>query len=127
MAPSRAGLNCSSLRRHLGQATRVVEAQTAIPDGFLLAPTTDVERDPLTARLLEPLKSIRYLRGPRALYTDEGETLTPKILERWIKCAERKAGPPETGRNHARHSSLTVSAGLPAPEPECDRGGHRDA
>ncbi|HLK41416.1 MAG TPA: site-specific integrase [Polyangiaceae bacterium] len=72
---------------------------------------------PLTTRLLEALKAIRHLRGPRALYTDEGHTLTPKVMEMWIKRAERRAGLPETGRKHVlRHTfaSHLAMAGVPA-------------
>jgi integrase len=69
---------------------------------------------PLTPRLLDALKPVRHLRGSRVL-TDEGRTLTPKILK-WVVRAERKAGLPETGRIHiARHTfaSHLAMAGVP--------------
>jgi integrase len=60
---------------------------------------------PLTPRLLDALKAVRHLRGPRLFYTDDGRTLTPKIVKMWLMRAERKAGLPETGRLHiARHT-----------------------
>jgi integrase len=72
---------------------------------------------PLTPRLRDALKAVRHLRGSRVLYTDEGRTLTPKILKSWVMRAERKAGLPETGRIHiARHTfaSHLAMAGVPA-------------
>src|SRR5580692_6463700 len=55
---------------------------------------------PCTRRLLEAFKSVRHLRGPRVLYTDDGSELTPKLLKLWIMKAERRAGVPVTGRAH---------------------------
>lgn len=72
---------------------------------------------PLTSRLLDALKEVRHLRGPRVFYTDEGQSLTPKILKLWVMRAERRAGLPETGRLHiARHTfaSHLAMAGVPA-------------
>lgn len=72
---------------------------------------------PLTSRLLDALKPVRHLRGPRVLYPDDGGQLTPKVLKTWIMRAERKAGLAPTGRIHiARHTfaSHLAMAGVPA-------------
>jgi integrase len=72
---------------------------------------------PLTSRLLEALRAVRHLRGPRVLYPDDGGQLTPKILKTWVMRAERKAALPETGRIHVcRHTfaSHLAMAGVPA-------------
>jgi len=72
---------------------------------------------PLTSRLVDALKAVRHLRGPRVLHPDDGGQLTPKVLKTWIMRAERKAGPAQTGRIHiARHTfaSHLAMAGVPA-------------
>jgi integrase len=71
---------------------------------------------PCTPRRLEAFKAVRHLRGPRALCTDDGAELTPKILKLWIMKAERRAGLPLTGRIHVyRHTfcSHRAMAGVP--------------
>jgi integrase len=70
-----------------------------------------------TPRLLEALRAVRHLRGPRAFYSDEGKELTPKMIKRWIMRVEAKAGLPQTGRLHIfRHTfcSHLAMAGVPA-------------
>jgi integrase len=77
----------------------------------------DAKPVPCTPRLLEALKAIRDLRGERALYTEDGRELTPKIIKRWVMRAEAKAGLPQTGRLHVyRHTfcSHLAMAGVPA-------------
>ena len=71
----------------------------------------------LTPRLLAALKACRHLRGPRALYNDEGGELTPQMLKTWVSVVERRAGLPVTGRIHIfRHTfcSHLAMAGVPA-------------
>jgi integrase len=72
---------------------------------------------PLTPRLLAALKACRHLRGPRVLYTDAGEEMTPGSIRLWVRAVERRAGLPETGRLHVyRHTfcSHLAAAGVPA-------------
>ncbi|HSQ62254.1 MAG TPA: tyrosine-type recombinase/integrase [Polyangiaceae bacterium] len=72
---------------------------------------------PCTPRLLEALKAVRHMRGPRVFYGDDGSELTPKVLKLWVMKAERKAGLPLTGRMHIyRHTfcSHLAMAGVPA-------------
>ena len=71
---------------------------------------------PATQRLLDALKAVRHLRGPRVLYTDDGRELTPKLVKLGVMSAERRAGLPETGRLHVfRHTycSHLAMAGVP--------------
>ena len=77
----------------------------------------DAKPVPCTPRLLEAFKAIRHLRGPRALLSDEGGELTPKMIKRWVMRAEAKAGLSQTGRLHVyRHTfcSHLAMAGVPA-------------
>jgi integrase len=77
----------------------------------------DAKPVPTTPRLLEALKAIRHLRGPRVLLSDEGAELTPKMIKLWVMRAEAKAGLPQTGRLHVyRHTfcSHLAMAGVPA-------------
>jgi integrase len=60
---------------------------------------------PMTKRLREALQAHRHLRGERVLYTDEGETVTAKVLQRWMAKVQRRAGLRSTGAIHIlRHT-----------------------
>lgn len=62
---------------------------------------------PMTARLAAALDKLRHLRGPRVFYRqdDTPTTVTRRILGRWVRQAERRAGLPVTGRLHVlRHT-----------------------
>lgn len=52
---------------------------------------------PMTKRLREALQAHRHLRGERVLYTDDGESITAKVLQRWMGKAQRRAGLRATG------------------------------
>lgn len=72
---------------------------------------------PMTKRLREVLQAHRHLRGERVLYTDEGETVTAKVLQRWMAKAQRRAGLRSTGAIHIlRHTfcSHLAMRGAPA-------------
>jgi integrase len=60
---------------------------------------------PMTTRLRDALTAHRHLRGPRVLYTDEGETVTAKVLQNWVAKAQRRAELKHTGALHIlRHT-----------------------
>ncbi len=60
---------------------------------------------PMTRRLHRALTAHRHLRGPRVLYTDAGETVTAKVLQKWIARAQHRAGLRATGALHImRHT-----------------------
>jgi integrase len=60
---------------------------------------------PMTKRLQRVLAAHRHLRGPRVLYTDAGETVTAKVLQRWMARAQKRAGLRATGALHIlRHT-----------------------
>ena len=60
---------------------------------------------PMTRRLQRVLAAHRHLRGPRVLYTDAGETVTAKVLQRWMGRAQKRAGLRATGALHIlRHT-----------------------
>jgi integrase len=71
----------------------------------------------MTATLKETLKRLRHLRGPRVLYTDDGQELTDRIVQRWYSRAQRAAGLEVTGGIHRlRHtfcSMLAAAGALP--------------
>ncbi len=72
---------------------------------------------PVTPRLLAALKKVKHLRGPKVLYTDAGEEVTPGTVEPWVRAIEKRAGLPVTGRLHVlRHTfcSHAAMAGVPA-------------
>ena len=39
---------------------------------------------PMTRRLKDALAAHRHLKGERVLYTDHGETVTAKVLQKWM-------------------------------------------
>ncbi|MCC6901426.1 MAG: tyrosine-type recombinase/integrase [Polyangiaceae bacterium] len=60
---------------------------------------------PMTKRLHQALAAHRHLRGPRVLYTDAGETVTAKVLQKWMAQAQKRAGLRHTGALHIlRHT-----------------------
>lgn len=60
---------------------------------------------PMTRRLHRALTAHRHLRGPRVLYTDAGETVTAKVLQKWMVRAQHRAGLRATGALHImRHT-----------------------
>lgn len=72
---------------------------------------------PMTKRLKEALLAHRHLRGERVLYTDDGESVTAKVLQRWMAKAQRRAGLRANGAIHIlRHTfcSHLAMRGAPA-------------
>jgi integrase len=71
----------------------------------------------MTATLKKALTALRHLRGPRVLYTDDGQELTGRIVQRWYSRAQRAAGLEVTGGIHRlRHtfcSMLAAAGALP--------------
>jgi integrase len=60
---------------------------------------------PMTARLRKALEANRHLRGDRVLYTDAGETVTAKVLQKWMARAQKRAGLKAGGAIHIlRHT-----------------------
>jgi integrase len=55
---------------------------------------------PMTKRLREALAAHRHLKGYRVLYTDTGETVTAKVLQRWMFKAQKRAMLKATGGLH---------------------------
>ncbi|MDI7268135.1 MAG: tyrosine-type recombinase/integrase [Myxococcota bacterium] len=59
----------------------------------------------MTDKLRQTLAALRHLRGPRVLYRDDGETVTAKVLRKWMEAAQRRANLPATGALHClRHT-----------------------
>jgi integrase len=73
---------------------------------------------PMTARLKAALTAHRHLRGDRVLYTEKGEKVTAKVLQKWMQQAQRRAGGMKThGAMHIlRHTfcSHLAMKGAPA-------------
>ncbi len=60
---------------------------------------------PMTKRLQQALAAHRHLRGERVLYTDAGETVTAKVLQKWMAKVQKRAGLRATGALHIlRHT-----------------------
>ncbi|MGZ5372555.1 MAG: tyrosine-type recombinase/integrase, partial [Aeromicrobium sp.] len=55
---------------------------------------------PLTKRLQAALAAHRHLRGDRVLYSDEGTSVTAKVLQNWMTRAQRRAGLRANGAMH---------------------------
>lgn len=67
---------------------------------------------PMTRRLHRALTAHRHLRGPRVLYSDAGETVTAKVLQKWMARAQHRAGLRATGALHImRHTFCSHLAG----------------
>lgn len=72
---------------------------------------------PMTRRLREALAAHRHLRGNRILYSDDGATVTAKVLQKWIAKAQQRAGLRASGALHIlRHTfcSHLAMRGAPA-------------
>jgi integrase len=72
---------------------------------------------PLTQRLQKALTANRHLRGPRVLYTDDGATVTAKVLQKWMARAQKRAQLRAGGALHIlRHTfcSHLAMRGAPA-------------
>jgi integrase len=72
---------------------------------------------PMTKGLREALQAHHHLRVERVLYTNEGETVTAKVLQRWMSKAQRRAHLRATGAIHIlRHTfcSHLAMRGAPA-------------
>jgi integrase len=71
----------------------------------------------MTEALGEALSALRHLRGPRVLYTDGGQEVTDRIVQRWYSQTQRAAGLEVTGGIHRlRHtfcSMLAAEGALP--------------
>lgn len=85
-------------------------------------------RLPMTKRLQAALKAHKHLRGSRVFYRDDGQTITPKILQKWVMAAQRRAGLRDTGGVHLlRHTfcSHLAMRGAPARAIQ-ELAGHKD-
>jgi integrase len=70
----------------------------------------------MTDRLRAALATHRHLKGPRVLYADDGETASPKTLQRWLARAQRLAGLRDKGGCHIlRHTFCSHLAMRGAP------------
>ena len=83
---------------------------------------------PLTRRLRDVLTSVRHLKGDRVLYTDAGESVTAKVLQKWTAKAQKRAGLRATGALHLlRHTFCSHLAMKGAPALSIQRlAGHRN-
>jgi integrase len=60
---------------------------------------------PMTDRLAEAALKVRHLAHQRVLLRDDGRPITAKVVQLWVRSAERVAGMEETGRVHVlRHT-----------------------
>ena len=65
----------------------------------------------MTTALADALAGLRHLRGPRVLYTDEGNEVTDRIVQRWYSRAQRSAGLEVSGGIHRlRHTFCSMLA-----------------
>jgi integrase len=83
---------------------------------------------PLTKRLQAALTAHRHLRGDRVLYSDEGTSVTAKVLQNWMTRAQRRAGLRANGAMHIlRHTFCSHLAMRGAPALSIQRlAGHED-
>ena len=91
-------------------ARSVWKAHTTLPKG------NRIRRVPLTATLASALRAHRHLQGPRALYRDDGEPITAKVVRRWLNRAQRLANLKDKGPHTLRHTfcSHLAMRGAPA-------------
>lgn len=82
----------------------------------------------MTTRLRDASAKQRHLRGERVLYTDEGETVTAKVLQKWMARAQKRAQLRGTGAIHIlRHTFCSHLAMKGAPALSIQRlAGHED-
>ncbi|MFO0737577.1 MAG: tyrosine-type recombinase/integrase [Labilithrix sp.] len=83
---------------------------------------------PMTKRLRAALTAHRHLKGDRVLYTDAGETVTAKVLQKWMAKAQRRANVKATGGLHIlRHTFCSHLAMKGAPALSIQKlAGHED-
>lgn len=83
---------------------------------------------PMTKRLRQALISARHLKGDRVLYTDAGETVTAKVLQKWMFKAQKRAVLKATGGLHIlRHTFCSHLAMKGAPALSIQKlAGHED-
>lgn len=83
---------------------------------------------PMTKRLREALAAHRHLKGDRVLYTDAGETVTAKVLQKWMFKAQKRAIVKATGGLHIlRHTFCSHLAMKGAPALSIQKlAGHED-
>lgn len=83
---------------------------------------------PMTTRLKAALTAQRHLRGERVLYTDAGETVTAKVLQKWMLKAQKRAVLKATGGLHIlRHTFCSHLAMKGAPALSIQKlAGHED-
>ncbi len=83
---------------------------------------------PMTTRLREALTAHRHLRGARVLYTDDGQPVTAKVLQKWMARAQQLAKLRGTGGLHIlRHTFCSHLAMRGAPALSIQRlAGHED-
>ncbi len=83
---------------------------------------------PMTKRLQLALQAHRHLRGDRVLYTDDGSTVTAKVLQKWMTKAQKRAGLRATGALHIlRHTFCSHLAMRGAPALSIQKlAGHED-
>ncbi len=88
---------------------------------------------PLTRRLHDALAANRHLRGDRVLYTDAGETVTAKVLQKWMSRAQKRAQLSAGGALHIASSHVLQPprhegrSGARDPGPRGSRGPDHDA
>jgi integrase len=83
---------------------------------------------PMTTRLKEALAEHRHLKGDRVLYTDDGETVTAKVLQKWMAKAQKRASLKASGALHIlRHTFCSHLAMKGAPALSIQRlAGHKN-
>ena len=83
---------------------------------------------PLTNRLTDALTACRHLRGERVLYADSGETVTAKVLQKWMAKVQKRAQLKATGALHIlRHTFCSHLAMKGAPALSIQHlAGHKD-
>jgi integrase len=76
-----------------------------------------IRRVPLTKRLLEALTQHRHLKGSRVFQDPENGNPTARVMQGWLRAAERRAGLEVSGNTHRlRHTfcSHLAMRGAPA-------------
>lgn len=83
---------------------------------------------PMTKRLQQALAAHRHLKGDRVLYTDDGETVTAKVLQKWMAKAQKRASLKAGGALHIlRHTFCSHLAMRGAPALSIQKlAGHED-
>jgi site-specific recombinase XerD len=81
----------------------------------------------MTNALAEALTKHRHLRGPRVLYTDDGQEVTDRIVQIWYSRAQKRAGVEVSGGIHRlRHTFCSMLASEGASPMEIQKlAGHK--